>query len=317
MNKIACKQRLGLLAKACFCLFLMMTCYSNQVCAEKPNILIINTDVSIKRYQMAQQEFTLRLMSAGISTVTVNLATLKGTVAQIIARENPDLIYCIGSKAYLLTNQVDYGKHLVFSSMINWRRLPMSRLTYGVSNEISPKMQLFIYRYFFPQITKIGILYNKRYNHEWFNRALASSADVGIKIIGQTVEDPSQVENALEKLLPEIDALWLITDPIVLASRSSVHHLFHASNVLRKPVFTYSSAFLKYGAALIISADVPTIGGQVANLARTLLANEKSATAVQEPVGSHITLNLCELEKQGIAFNEDAFDSVNRIIHCQ
>ena len=36
---------------------------------------------------------------------------------------------------------------------------------------------------------------------------------------------------------------------------------------MKKPVFSYNSAFASYGTVLMISADIPTIGRQAASLA--------------------------------------------------
>ena len=58
----------------------------------------------------------------------------------------------------------------------------MGKNTYGVSVELLPSMQLTLYRYFFPGINKIGVVYSKDYNKEWLETVIKSAKDVGITI---------------------------------------------------------------------------------------------------------------------------------------
>ena len=75
-------------------------------------------------------------------------------------------------------------------------------------------------------MSKIGILYSNTYNEEWFDVAVESAKDVGISIIGKSISKPDKIESALKKLLPKVDALWLIPDPIVISDIESVNKLF-------------------------------------------------------------------------------------------
>ena len=74
---------------------------------------------------------------------------------------------------------------------------------------------------------------------------------------------------------------------------------------------------MSYGASLIIAADTPTMGRQAANLAQNILLHERIKEVVQTPAGSHIALNVCQLNKINIRYNADALDAVNQIIECK
>ena len=115
-------------------------------------------------------------------------------------------------------------------------------------------------------------------------------------------------------MLPKVDAVWLTSDPIVLANTDSIQTIFTQCELKKKSIFTYSSAFAEYGAVLMISADIPTIGRQAAELAKALLDNGEPTERLLLPAGSCIALNLKKITQYGIALNKDALDSVNEFI---
>lgn len=277
-------------------------------------VLILNSDVSIINYSLAHTGFQSKLPVpenvVDLGSKWVDEEKIKDAIHDI----NPSVIYCIGTRAYLLAYRFAGNKHLVFSSIINWRRLPMGKNTYGISNELPPSMQLTMYRYFFPEIHKIGILYSKDYNKEWIDIAVKSAKDVGITIMKRAINRQDEVTSVLEELLPKVDVLWLTPDPGVISNTELVEKIFQQSNDVRKPVFSYSEAFADLGATLIISADIPTIGMQAAGIALDLLSNKGSTERVQSPAGSHITINLRQVKKYKIKLNEEALDSVNQVI---
>ncbi len=277
-------------------------------------ILILNSDTSIANYSLAHIGFKSKLDEIkdeiNLGNKWIDEEKIEGTIHDI----NPDIIYCIGTRAYLLAYKFAENKNLVFSSVINWRRLPMGKNTYGISTELLPGMQLTMYRYFFPYIHKIGILYSKNYNKEWIDIAVKSAKDVGINVMKKSINKQDEVESALKELLQKVDVLWLTPDPIVISNMELVGKIFKQCDKVRKPVFAYSEAFADFGATLIISADVPTIGVQAAGIAADLLHNQKGIEKVQSPAGSYIILNLSKVEKYKLKLNEEALDSVNQII---
>lgn len=298
----------------------LITCFFNSgivedALAEKSsNILILNSNMATDKYALAQREFKSH---APGKKQEIDLGGNKGIVKEIkgtIRKIKPDIIYCIGSKAYLLAHKVAKNKNIIFSSAINWRRLPMGRNTYGISSELPSGMQLMMYRYFFQDIKKIGVIYSKKFNKEWLKGAVKDGRDVGIEIIGKSIKKPADLDSALRELLPKVDVLWLTSDPIVLSTRESVSEIFKQTDSMNKPVFAYSEIFASFGAVLVISADVATVGMQAAGLADDLLADNKILERVSNPAGSHITLNMKKVKKYGINLNVEALDSVNRII---
>ena len=106
---------------ASICLFLL---FSGTASAEdKSRILLINSDASVEKYKEAQEEFKKALARP---VQEIHLEEKKWNLPEVedfLWDEDPDLVYCIGSKAYLVANKYVGNKDIIFSSVINWQRL--------------------------------------------------------------------------------------------------------------------------------------------------------------------------------------------------
>jgi putative ABC transport system substrate-binding protein len=285
----------------------------------QPRILIVNSDSTVEKYRETEAEFRHEIAdyTGRIASIALDRTERPEAVEQKIAAENPDLIYSIGSKAYQLASQSRKGKPVLFSSVINWQRFERGKDSYGIANELSLAQELSLLRYLLPGARRIGVLFDPNYSRERVAEARAYAAEVGLSLETQEVESADDLPDALDALLPKVDVLWLIADPGVLTDRDAIQGIFAAGERLRKPIYTYSDAYLSYGASLVVAADTPTIGRQAATLAESILRHERIADAVQTPAGSHITLNLCQLGKLKARYNLDALDSVNRLLECR
>ncbi len=295
-----------------FCFFILLPVA--LLGGETPDILIMNSDGSVEKYKSVQEEFK-QVFSYPISEI--RLEDEKRTVhdiGKLLNDTRADLIYCIGTKAYLIANRYAGNRPVVFTSIINWRRLPATPKTYGVSNELSAEMQIMLYRYIFPYLTKLGVLYGDEYNKEWFEQAREDAKKAGVEIVGRSVSDIKDTVSALKALLPSVEAFWLISDPMVMSDRDILLKVLKTCDVYKKPVFSYHDVLSKYGVILTVSADTPTIGRQAAGIALEVLSGAEIKEKVQFPAGTEITLNLKKVKEYNLKYSDDALSSVNHLI---
>jgi putative ABC transport system substrate-binding protein len=293
----------------------MLSCPGGLSGGGNPKILLMNSDATLEKYEKAGNGFKKALQHP---VVEVRLNEKKWTLSRIedlIYDDDPELIYCIGTKAYLVADKYAYKTERIFSSIINWMRLPRLERTFGVSNELHPGMQIMLFRHIFPHVKKIGVLYSTEYNSQWFAEAREQARDMDVEILGQVVSgEEKDTISSLRELLPNVDALWLISDPVIMSDKTSFTEVLKECDQKKVPVFSYHDTFVKYGATLILSVDHPTIGRQAAGVALEVLAGERVDEKVQYPAGSHITLNLNKVKDYALEYNPDALASVNRII---
>lgn len=282
--------------------------------SENLKILLISSNAAVGKYKAAQEAFR-KTVSNPVMTVNMGSETGGNIDMGRLLSYNADLIYCIGGKAYFFAREHFGEKKIVFSSIINWLRLPgLDGPTYGVSNELHPRMPIYMFRSLFPSIKRIGMIYSTQYTLQWFENAKGQAGELEIEIIGKTVSQEKQTLSALDELLPNIDALWLISDPLVMSKKEYLYKILERCDARNTPVFSYHGPFAKLGAAMIVSADIPTIGRQAANIAMGVLSGEEIDEKVQFPAGSHIVLNMKKVKKFGLKYNKDALGLINTII---
>ncbi len=284
--------------------------------AEKlePKILVINSDASVAKYAIAGESFKKAIT---YPVHEINLSDSKhmaSYVKQTLKTHSYDSIYCIGTQAYMAAHKYAGKTDIIFSSAINWRRLPVNKNTYGVSNELHTAAQLMLFRYIFPDIRKIGIFYSDRFNKQWARRCVEEGNKIGIEIICRKITDNDLSPAEFARQFKEIDAFWLISDPVLISGKNRLEKVFNSCHRKKIPVFSYSDAFEKFGTVLTVSVDIPTVGRQVARMAQDLLSTKTINPKVQLPAGSHMTLNLKKVNEYGLNYSEDALALINRII---
>ncbi len=279
--------------------------------ADNQKILIINSNVSVEKYRIVQDEFR-KAVSAPVSEI--NLENMNEEKMNSLSSYVPELVYCIGAKAYSAASRYFADKNIVFSSVLNYRRMDLTSKTYGVSYELHPRMSLYIVRSLFPTVKRIGMLYSKQFTRQWFESARDQAKELGLEITGRAVSDSKDTESLLKQIIGETDAIWMISDPIVMPEEKYLNIMLKTCDDHKKPVLSYNDMFAELGASLVVSADDPTIGRQAAGIASELLSGTKPEDKVQFPAGSQIILNLKKIREYKLEYNSGALGTVNTII---
>lgn len=274
-------------------------------------ILILNSDQERTRYTDIQNEYSRQLP---FDKVVLGLADLNiQKITNVIQEEAPSLIFCIGSIAYQAALSLEKKQPIIFTSIVNWRRFALPENAYGVELELPDTALLQTYKYYFPDIRSIGVVYSKSINEEWVQRAVKSAKDMGLKLKISAVAKPDLVINALEKLITTVDALWIIADPYVV-NKKNIRIYFTLAKEHQKPIFAYNKLFIKLGAVMAIAADSKTISSQAAVLTAKIMDKDKDLKKIQAPAGLNIALNLKAVNDLKLNLNYEALGSVNEII---
>ncbi|MCF6149145.1 MAG: hypothetical protein E3K37_10855 [Candidatus Kuenenia sp.] len=310
-KRLAARRRLLILL-----ITIITTIFLSYIPYAKGNggVLIINSNESVKKYSLIQGVFKTNFEG---STTEMDIGSNwldEKKIEKSIGDTNPDLIFSIGSKAYIMASRIAKDTNIIYSLGINWQRFMITDKTYVIASELPPMTNMMMYRYFFPDIKTVGIIYSKNHNKEWFMKAITESEQVGIKIIGRAITKEKEASTALNYLLPKVDALWLISDPVVLSGMECVNEIFARCDALKIPVFSYDQLFANFGASFIISADVATMGEQAAKTAQNIQLNNTAVEKVQNPAGTYIAINVKKIEQYGIKLNTKALSSVNEFI---
>lgn len=297
-----------------FPVLLILSFFANTVSSvSPPTIYILNSDRSVEKLFLSETNFKKHFSGKVKSFDLKELKRNKENIKKVFKPAKQDLIYCIGSRALSFALKTYPKNRIIFSSVINWKRFDITELTYGISGEVPVETQLTLFKYVFPSIKNIGIVYSPKFNQEWIDAVLKEAKEFNLKVLGIPYKGAKPVDKIFANLLPLVDAVWLIPDPVVI-NKDSFFKIIMKSDEMKKPVLTYNDAFVENGAVMAVSIDNRTTGSQAAVLAQRLIDGESVAKRIQNPAGSFLTLNMKKAKEFQLKINPDALGIINRII---
>lgn len=274
-------------------------------------ILVVNSNSEVERYKIAEQAFSESM--AGGAYLTIDLMNEDDPVGLLQDTLNDghfEKIYCIGAKALGSIDYIAPEQEIVFSSVLNWQRFQGQAGISGIASDIAPSSQLALFKFYFPELTKIGVIYSDT-NKARVKQALNAAKSLGLELIPVAMKRSDDINHHIQFLSKQTQALWLIPDPVVLSSIETTTRMFDVAHQSNLPILSSNSLYKNLGATLIVSADLPTIGRQAAILIKNMQHHDKQ---VHYPVGSHIILNMNRTMDYGLELNYQALGSVNELI---
>ena len=173
----------------------------------------------------------------------------------------------------------------------------------GISLNIPVQEQIEMIKRGLPGISRVGLLYDPRYNSDFFEDAAVCASSRGIKIVPLEVSSKKEIPGVLKDHLGDIDVLWLIPDRTVI-SESIIKYTIKESLFKAVPVIGYNRFFYESGAALAFVFDYEELGKQCAMKALSLLSGEICGETGPCPC-FHVWINTRVMKKLGIGIVED------------
>lgn len=222
-------------------------------------------------------------------------------VGQSIRAGHPDLVLTVGLNAALTAKLEIPDLPVVFCLVLNpeLHGLPAGNMT-GVVMKIPHQQQLESIKGLAPRARRIGLLVGAAHNVEAITTATEQAKSLGLHVIPSTVSTREQVPEALKKLLPKIDLLWLLPDQMVI-TEEFLPLLLESTLDAKIPLFGFSSTLVQRGALGALVIDPLEAGQQAGRLAATLLRTP-STTALRlvQPDRTHLALNLNTADYLGL-----------------
>ena len=213
----------------------------------------------------------------------------------------PDLILAVGLKAALAAKLEIFDQPVVFCLVLNpdAHGLPASNMT-GIAVRTPPETQLTALRSVIPHRRRIGVLYDEDHSGTFIRDAHRAAKQQGLELVAVAIRGQDDIPQAVRRLLPTIDAFWLIQDQTVI-SESTIPFYLESTLDAKVPLFTFSSTLVQQGALGALVVDAWTVGQQAARLAQTQLKALNTATgSMQAPEQPQLAVNVSAAEYLGM-----------------
>lgn len=222
-------------------------------------------------------------------------------IATSLRATPPTLVLAVGLKAALAAKVELIDTPVVFCLVLNPEShgLPTPNMT-GVLMRVPPATQLASIQTLAPHARRIGLLYDPRRTGALILESERAARKLGLQLITVPVDNPSDVPEALSKVLATIDLFWLLQDQTVI-TETSMDFIVQATLEAKVPMFGFSPTLVQQGAlgALVIKAR--DIGWQAGHLATAILqGGSPSKQPLQDPAQPRLALNLNSAEYFGL-----------------
>lgn len=288
------KRRICILAVCCFC-FLTIPVHAEDIA------IVIGADYSV--YKQALEGFKAKINYLTKEYGMQNDIEEGKKIAREIKKENPKLIFCIGNKATQVIKSEIEGIPIVYALVVNPSQYGFSGEDIcGVSWEPQPLREFEVLKQIAPHLKKVGVIYNPESYQGLIDEAQDSAPGVQLQLIAKPARSLSEVNKALEELLPEIEAFWMTPDPLVANSDVFKKLVF---DTLLKGVILFCPAenFVKDGAVFSLSIRFKESGAQAAGIANKILEGKATCKDIgaERPGELDLFVNQKIIDKLGIS----------------
>ena len=244
---------------------------------------------NVKRYQLQGSEE--RANSLGVE----------------LQKDPPPLVYAIGAKAAYISKKYLPQTPIVYSVIQEPKRFGIEGDNiYGVSMDVAIDLALAQYRFFLPDLKKIGLIVGTQISDKKIKEITSVGKEYGFEIYPITITNYKDIRNTLEPQLSEVDALWMTQDMSLLKD-DLFFQISDMSKRYRKPLLTNSKALTRAGGFLGVVLDFKKVGTMTAELGEALRKNQYDGEHILYTLDVEVVLNRTTQNAIGVQLPE----------HCQ
>ncbi len=216
----------------------------------------------------------------------------------------PDMILSIGVNALIKVKDVR-DIPIVYVMVLNPQSIIIGKKNItGVSMNISPEKQLNTIMKVFPEVNRVGLIYDINKTADLVKDAQNAAKSKKITLIKKEAHNSKEVLSLINDMKGEIDVFWMLPDTTVITPEA-VEFLLSFSLENKVPIFTFSDKYVEIGALMSLSIDAYDLGKQTGEMAKKIL----SGTDVKVVPGTDarktvLSINLKVAKKLGMTVND-------------
>lgn len=238
------------------------------------------------------------------------------SIVKQLRADPPPLVFAVGAKAaYVAVNDLP-NVPVVYALVLDPSRYGIAgtQVT-GVSMEVPAEATLSQFQLFAPAVKRLGVLLSTNNTSAQVAEALASARRLGFETSVQRVTNARDLRAAWQRTAGNVDALWLLPDPVVMAP-DALRWLRNDTMRRRVPMLASTENLVRAGALLCVAPDRQVAGQQAADLARRILDDGELPGTIDSPgPGSmRVVLNRDTLDSMGIEVDELMLDFADEVV---
>ena len=237
--------------------------------------------------------------------ITIHTLEFEPDALERVRAEKPELVLAVGVKAAKLAQQlgdVPVVYCMVLEPKANGIGAPN---VVGVPLEIPAEIQLSELKRLLPAAQKVGLVYNPARSAGEVAQAQAAAEKLDLLLVAEPAGSAALFPDALRRLVPKAQALWLLADSTVV-TQDTFQLMLESAMAHHLPLLAFSDEFVRRGALVAVSPDFEAAGAEAARLAREIAAGRKPAEVTPATAKWKLVVNRSTAAALGIQFPPEA-----------
>jgi putative ABC transport system substrate-binding protein len=218
----------------------------------------------------------------------------------LLRKDPPQLIVAIGTRAAQAARQRLRDVPLIYCLALDPAQNQLQGTNVGgIALNVDIALQLDSMQRVLPRARRIGVIYDEVTSGKLIRQAQRHLRP-GVRLVTRDVRTPREAIRAVEDLQGQVDAFWMLWDPVV--ANGGIFKLL-VESALRNNVALIAPAvpFVEAGALMSVEADYVKVGRRAAEIAQQVLNGKPAGAFDAEPPGNPIiTINGAVARRLGI-----------------
>jgi len=177
-----------------------------------------------------------------------------------LAADKPEVAVVVGDLAVQMAKWRLEDVPVIYCNSMRASKITLTEsAAAGVYHEPNPVNQLEYMHNLFPDRKKVGVFYSPRYGSVSIEEVRQAAGDYGLALQTAAVDSIKDIPAALRDIMPGVDLIWVLTDPVVLSSHS-IQYIVLQSISARVPVFCGENELAHGGATAALVPDLESAG---------------------------------------------------------
>ena len=276
--------------------------------------------VSHQALDKAREGFKDALKEAGIKAEydeqnAQGDVTIANTIANKFITDKVDLVFAIATPAAQAVSNATGDTPILFSAVTDPEAAGLIKPNVtGSSDKVDIEQQLALLREISKDAKKIGFLYNSSEENSLVQleeiKKVAGKYD--FEIVEQGISSANELPQAIDKMLTQVDALYLPTDNLISSSSALIAEKANAAKIM---TFAAESGMLENGIFITKGIDYYQLGKEAGKMAAEILKDGKKPSDLPYKISEtvEIAVNKQTLEQLGIKLPEDVMSKAKFI----
>ncbi len=232
--------------------------------AASSTIAIIKSD-DLDAYDAPIDVFRGRIgRSVEVHTIGGDKAVGERLMAKLAA-DPPEAVFALGAKAAWLVSHQLPQVPMVHAMVLDPSRYGIDGpAVTGIRMQPPPDLVLAQLQLLAPDVKRLGIVLSTTNNDPMIGEAIQAARNAGYTVIARRVGNERDVRAALRRMPAEVDAVWLLPDPVVVTPRN-FQVLQAEALAAHLPVLAYSEGLVQAGALMCVAPDPDAVGRMAAD----------------------------------------------------